>query len=88
MYLPLDYYEQLAVSDVTLGPKGGRVISYDNVGKWINNTLFVELMSGGWIGSRTLQTAWLSETLEAALSAKRSVVIAQETAKSRRRHRR
>ena len=88
MYLPLDYYEQLAVSDVTLGPKGGRVISYDNVHKWINNTLFVELMSGGWIGSRTLQTAWLSETLEAALSAKRSVVIAQETANGRRRHRR
>ncbi|MCA1674719.1 MAG: hypothetical protein LC799_21835 [Actinobacteria bacterium] len=64
------------------------MISYDNVGKWINNTLFVELMSGGWIGSRTLQAAWLSETLEAALSAKRSVVIVQETAKGTRRHRR
>lgn len=88
MYLPLDYYEQLAMSDSTLGPSGGRVIDYDNVRKWINNTLFVDLMSGGWIGSRTLQTAWLSETVEAALEAKRSVVIAEETAQSQRRYRR
>jgi hypothetical protein len=39
MYLPLDYYEQLAESPTTLGPRGGRVITYDNVGRWVSNTL-------------------------------------------------
>lgn len=78
MYLPLDYYEELAKHVSTIGPKGGRVIAYYRVPRWINNTLFIELMSGGWIGSRTFQTAWLSETVQAALSARRSVVIAEE----------
>ncbi len=85
MYLPLEYYEQLAVGDATLGSRGGRVISFENVYRWINNTLFIDLMAGGWIGSRTLQTAWLNETVEAALSSNRSLVVAAETARGRRR---
>jgi hypothetical protein len=45
-------------------------------------------MSGGWIGSRTYQTEWLSQTVEAALLAKRSVIIAEETQRRVRRYRR
>jgi hypothetical protein len=88
MYLPLDYFAHLTASESTLGPRDGRVLTYGNVRRWVNNTLFVELMSGGWIGSKAMQTAWLSETVEAALSAKRSVVVAEETGRSSRRHRR
>jgi hypothetical protein len=88
MYLPLDFFDQLTASESTLGPKGGRVLTYGNVRRWVNNTLFVELMSGGWIGSKEMHTAWLSKTVEAALSAKRSVVVAEETGKSSRRYRR
>lgn len=88
MYLPLDYYEQMIRSGKTIGPRGGRVITYDRVGRWINNSLFIDLLSGGWIGSQGLQTAWLRTTVEAALSAKRSVVVAEETSRKRRRHRR
>lgn len=88
MYLPLDYYEQLVESPMTLGPRGGRVITYDNVGRWISNTLFINLMSGGWIGSSAVQTAWLTETISAAIEAKRSVMVAEETTVGPRRRRR
>jgi len=71
----------------TLGPNIGRVISYDDVRKWINNTLFMDRMSGGWIGSRSPSTIWLSEPLEADPAARRSVVIAVETARSAHRYR-
>lgn len=88
MYLPLDLYEELSNSPATLGPRGGRVFSYERVPRWINNTLFIDLLSGGWIGSRTMQTAWLSDTVQGALSAGHSVVVAREARKTRRRWRR
>jgi hypothetical protein len=85
MYLPLDLYGELSNHEATLGPQGGRVFSYERVPRWVNNTLFIELMSGGWIGSRTMQTSWLEEIVPAALSAKRSVVLAREARRISRR---
>ena len=42
--------------------------------------IIVDLVTGGldWIGSQTMQKAWLSETIREALQGNRSVVIARE----------
>jgi hypothetical protein len=76
MYLPLRYYDVLATSAQTKGPKGGTVLSFDTVGRHIDNTLFVSLVRGGWIGSRGPASARLTNLVLEGLAAHRSVTVA------------
>jgi hypothetical protein len=78
MYLPLDFYDRLALDDLTLGPGGGRRLDRSRVPRWMSNTLFVQLVSESWIGSRGLHTDVLAGIVENALAGRRSVVLAQE----------
>lgn len=78
MYMPLDYYDALMQSDLTLGPQGARLIDRERLPRWITNTLFITLMTGGWIGSRGLHTDHLGRLIESTLAAHRSLVIARE----------
>jgi len=50
MYLPLDYYDELVRADEVKGPRGGVVLSYPTVERFLNNDLFVQLVRGAWIG--------------------------------------
>lgn len=84
MYLPLDFYDRLALDDLTLGPRGGRRLDRGRVPRWLPNTLFVQLMSECWIGSRGLHTDQLSQIVSDALAGHRSVVIAAEERKTAR----
>jgi hypothetical protein len=52
MYLPLSYWRLLLSSIETSGRRGGRLFSYDNVKRYINNTLFTDLVQNGWVGSQ------------------------------------
>ncbi|HOV51031.1 MAG TPA: hypothetical protein PLZ61_06840, partial [Candidatus Cryosericum sp.] len=52
MYLPLDYYRLLIESGSVTGPRGGIGFTHARVGRYLNNSLFVELVQRGWIGSR------------------------------------
>lgn len=76
MYLPLQYWNLLMVSDSTIGAKGGRKISYENNTRYINNTLFVELMQNGWIGSQVSNTDAITEQIRISLDAGNSVLTA------------
>lgn len=76
MYIPLDYWELLMNSPNILGPKGGRQVSFDNVGRYFNNTLFIELVKLGLIGSRLVSTEALSEITQRAIEEGRSVILA------------
>ena len=51
IYLPLDYWDILVDSSNIFGPKKGKHITFENVGRYFNNTFFVELVKTGWIGS-------------------------------------
>lgn len=77
MYLPLEYWDLALASELTLGKRGGRIVTYDNVDRHMSNTLFIELVSSGWIGSRGLNSAKVTETIRASLSANKSVVLAE-----------
>jgi hypothetical protein len=77
-YLPLDYYDTLVRAGDIRGPKGGIVVAYDNVSRHIHNDLFVSLVRGGWIGSRTATTAKLTELVLDALRDGKSMTVASE----------
>lgn len=51
MYLPLDYWQILENSPDLTGPRGGKRVTFNNVGRHMTTTDFVRLMQRGWIGS-------------------------------------
>ena len=77
MYLPLAYWDLLAASPVTDGPRGGTIFSYDNVSRRLGNDLFVNLVHGGWVGSRAESTEAMTEIVGQGLDAGRSVTVAE-----------
>jgi hypothetical protein len=51
MYLPLSYSRLLLDDPCTLGPRGGRVLGYDQVGRHLTSTQFAELVKEGLAGT-------------------------------------
>jgi len=82
MYLPLDYWEILLNSSNVQGPNGGIRITYENVGRYINNTLFIQLVQAGWIGSRLSRTEALFQIIKQSLENDKSVMVAFSRAKN------
>jgi hypothetical protein len=80
-YLPLDYFKLLANSEVTRGPKGGRIFGYDNIegGRRLTNSLFVDLVQDAWVGSHGDLTAKLRPIVEFMVESGRSVFLAVES---------
>jgi hypothetical protein len=76
MYIPLDYWELLIKSPKTVGPKGGKLLTFDNVERYFNNTLFIELVQAGWIGSKLMQTNALTDLIKNSINNDRSVLLA------------
>jgi len=76
MYLPLSYWKLLLSSDATLGERGGRKISYGNLDRYINNTLFIELLQSGWIGSQVSDTELITKQIQESIAGNHSLVLA------------
>ena len=76
MYLPLEYWRRLEVDPSIDGPKGGRAVSFDNVGRYFNNTSFAELVAGGWVGTTLPQTVTLDSIIRDIVATGRTVTIA------------
>lgn len=87
MYLPLDYWDLLSEHPTMLGPKGGRRLSYNNVRRYFDNTEFVTIASGGWVGTTIEQSKHLETAIKSTLESGRAVVFAVNIQKDRR-HRR
>ena len=77
MYLPLDYFDSLVKADRLKGPKGGRVLTYENAGRWLNNSAFVGLVERSWVGARGLTSTQLANVLRRSLAAKHSLILAE-----------
>jgi len=67
MYVPLEYWDALLKSSNIIGEKGGRRITYENVERYFNNTLFIQLVQSGWVGSNLAGTDVLTQLIRAAL---------------------
>ncbi len=87
MYLPLQYWELLSKHPTMIGPKGGSRLSYKNVRRYFDNTEFVTMASGGWVGTNIEQSKLLEKAIKSTLESGRSVVFAVNNEKDER-HRR
>lgn len=76
MYLPLDYWDVLLESESVRGARGGRIITFDNAGRYLTNSQFIELIQAGWIGSRLEHTEAVTQLVRAAIEGDRSLVVA------------
>lgn len=76
MYLPLEYWRRLEADPSIEGPRDGRAVTKDNVGRYLNNGAFAELVAGGWIGTTTGQTGILDPVIRDIVATGRAVTIA------------
>ncbi len=76
MYIPLAYWRRLVTNPAAKGDRGGVRITCDAAGRYITNTLFVELVQGGWIGSRTCRSAVITRMINAWLRGGHSLILA------------
>jgi len=76
MYIPLEYWRRLETDPCIEGARGGRGITYENVGRYFANTDFVSLVARGWVGTAGMQTQILDEVIREAVASGRAVTIA------------
>jgi hypothetical protein len=77
MYIPLDYFDCLVKADRLKGPHGGKVLTYENVGRWLNNSAFVGLVERSWVGAHGRTSQQLETVLRRSLAAKHSLILAE-----------
>lgn len=80
MYLPLDLWKSLAEAPVTKGPRGGRFVSYANVGRRLSNSEFLTLVANAWVGTTVPQSSLLETVIKSVLETGKTVTIAVKTA--------
>jgi len=76
MYLPLDYWRRLVVDPATAGERGGRLITYENVGRRLSESEFVPLVAGGWVGTEVAQSEMLEAVIRDVLEHGKAVTLA------------
>jgi hypothetical protein len=76
MYLPLDLWKSLASDPATEGPRGGRVLTYRNAGRWLSNSEFITLAASAWIGTPTSQSAVLERLIRTVIETGKTVTFA------------
>lgn len=76
MYLPLDYWRRLVQDPATLGERGGRLVTYENVGRKLSEGEFVALVAGGWVGTGAAQSRILEAVVRDVLEHGKAVALA------------
>jgi len=76
MYVPLSYWKRLSDDDALLGPKGGRRLAYSNVRRYFDNSAFVSVVKGAWVGTCVDQSAVIEQWMRAIIETGRSITFA------------
>jgi hypothetical protein len=77
MYIPLAYWDFLLSSKQTLGPRDGRVFSFDNIPNYLTNSVFTGLVQTGLIGSRVADAKHIGEIIEELLASGKSLILSK-----------
>ena len=80
MYLPLSFWKRLHGSESLVGPRGGNVLTYDNVGRWLSNSDFITLLSRSWVGTSPRESAVLKEMIHKVLATDSVTIYAHKHA--------
>lgn len=76
IYLPLDLWKRADAAGRFTGKRGGKVLTYENVGRRINNSEFVTLVAGSWVGTSIEQSAILGDLIRTVLATGKTATIA------------
>jgi hypothetical protein len=76
IYLPLDLWKRADAAGKLKGVRGGNLLTFANVGRRINNSDFVALVSESWVGTSIEQSAILGQLIREVLSTGRTVTLA------------
>jgi hypothetical protein len=77
MYFAREHFEDLL--ETCVGPRGGTVITYENSVRHLTNTLFIELVQDGWIGSAGSGSEQIRELISESISTGHSVLLGVQT---------
>jgi len=75
MYIPLSYWKVLLGSPFARGSRDGTRISKKNLERYMNNSMFVDLVQHGWTGSNLRCTDTLTTVIKEAIQGKISDLI-------------
>jgi hypothetical protein len=76
IYLPLELWRCLSTDPATEGPRGGRILTYDNVGRRLTNTDFVTMVANAWVGTTVPQSEVLARVIEDVIQSGKTVTLA------------
>jgi hypothetical protein len=76
IYLPLDLLKRLHSAGRLKGPRGGNVLSFDNIGRKLSNSDFIQLVVNSWVGTTIPQSTELAKVIRAVLESGRTVTFA------------
>jgi len=76
MYIPLDYWKLLEQSEHLQGARGGRRVTFENVGRYLDNTAFTTFVAKAWIGTTPSQSALLIAIIRETIESGRAVTVA------------
>jgi hypothetical protein len=77
MYFAREHFEELIRT--FRGPRGGTVITYENSTRHLSNTLFIELVQDGWIGSSGSASDQIRDLVRESISTGHSVLFGAQT---------
>jgi hypothetical protein len=69
--------QHFLLSEQSKGERGGHSLGYDNIKRKFPNSLFLDLIRYGWIGSRSVGSQAIEAFVKSSLDASRSVVLAK-----------
>lgn len=78
MYLPVSYARMLLEDDCTKGPKGGRLISYQNTERYLISSQFIDLVQHGLIGTVGISSTQLRSLIKDRVESGHSVMAGAE----------
>jgi hypothetical protein len=79
MYFALDHWVCLARDPALVGERGGRLVTYQNAGRYIDNDLFIRLVAHAWIGTPSEHSTVLERAIRETIEAGRAVALAVES---------
>jgi len=73
-YMPKDYF--LLASELQRASGNTNIISYETITRYLTNTVFIELIKSGLIGTKIGDAKLISNIIEESLSNKKSLILA------------
>lgn len=75
MYIPVEYWRRLELDPSIDGKRDGRAVSFQNAGRYFDNTTFAELVAKGWVGTTGKQSELLDTLIRDIVESGRSVDV-------------